>query len=100
MSVPTEAEIRDAAARLGLADENGGYRQRDRARIAAAIQKAKQDQADDADPANATTAQQLGAFASELAAHDITSEALLVEAARHLFRSQGLRLAPREETTP
>ncbi|WP_433592318.1 hypothetical protein [Nocardia sp. CA-145437] len=104
MPVPTEDEIRDAAARLGLADENGNYPQRDRARIAAAIMQADQELTADADPANWTTARQLDEFRNELSAKGFNGPEIvgpvLLEAARHLLRSQGLRLEPREETTP
>ncbi|WP_280393228.1 hypothetical protein [Nocardia wallacei] len=106
MSVPTEEEIRAAAARLRLADENGNYRQRDRARIAAAIQKAAQDQADELDPATGNTVQLLGRFRDELAEAGIERPdmvaSLLTEAARHLLRTAGLQLQSEqiEETTP
>ncbi|MBW0270781.1 hypothetical protein ATM97_07110 [Nocardia sp. MH4] len=102
--IPTEAEIRAGAKELGLADENGNYRQRDRNRIAAAVQAAKQEAATAADPAAGTTAAQLAQFADELNTagpfRDETTTAVLVEAARHLLEAQGLRLASREETTP
>ncbi|WP_157533796.1 hypothetical protein, partial [Nocardia otitidiscaviarum] len=71
MSVPTEAEIRDAAQRLGLADENGYYPPGIRNKLAAAVQQAKQDQAAADDPGNWSTAEQLAAFANELAAQGI-----------------------------
>lgn len=104
MAVPTEAEIQSAAEQLGLTDANGRYPSRDRSRIAKAVQIAQQDQAVDADPSNGTTAQQLAEFRNELAANGLQETEivgpLLDEVARHLLQSQGLRLAPREETTP
>ncbi|WP_280265343.1 hypothetical protein [Nocardia wallacei] len=104
--VPTEAEIRTTAGRLGLADVNGNYRQRDRARIAAAVQQAKRDQADALDPATGNTAELLSRFRNELAGVGLTRpellESLLVEAARHLLKTAGLQLKSEqiEETTP
>lgn len=123
MSVPTEDEIRDAARRLGLADEHGNYPQRDRNRIAAAIQQAAIDQAADLDPATGNTAQVLAAFRAELAAAGFTEtdqgdptlpstgavlrltetgEQILVEAARHLLSTAGLQLMSDDDevTTP
>ena len=112
MSYPTEAEIRDAATRLGLVDENGRYPRRDRNRIAAAIQNAGGLEVTPADldgprdaEADPTTAQQLARFADELdAAGTFASEtttALLTEAARFLLRTEGLQLnSNKGETTP
>ncbi|WP_280335481.1 hypothetical protein [Nocardia wallacei] len=124
MSVPTEDEIRDAAKRLGLADEHGNYPQRDRARIAAAVQQATRERAAAGDPATGNTAAMLARFQHELAAVGFTEpscfdgepvtpststvarltgpgEQILVEAARHLLKTAGLQLKPEEEeTTP
>ncbi|QIS00991.1 hypothetical protein F5X71_00395 [Nocardia brasiliensis] len=102
--VPTEPELRKAAAELGLADENGNYDRSLRSRLAAAVQLAKREQEEAADPAAQSTARQLAHFQADLIAAGVRSdgafEPLLVEAARHLLRSQGLRLDEREETTP
>lgn len=104
MSLPTEAEIHAGAKELGLADENGNYRQRDRARIAAAVQaaKAEADKADD--PAAGNTAEQLARFDLELFERNIDRESrgrILAVAAAHLLEIGGLNLRPREEeTTP
>ncbi|MBB5915279.1 hypothetical protein BJY24_004146 [Nocardia transvalensis] len=117
-NVPTEAEIRSAAQRLGIADENGNYKQRDRARIAATIQKAAQDQAAENDPATGNTAVMLARFRDELLAagfaHDPVNpeiyheprlggvgEEVLIEAARYLLKTAGLQLkSDEEEPTP
>lgn len=101
-SVPTEDEIRDAAQRLGLVDENGNYRQRDRSRIAAAILAAEQEEAEAADPMQGTTAEVLGRFGSELAAAGVIGDScarVLAVAATHLLRTAGLNLN-NGETTP
>ncbi|WP_054812106.1 hypothetical protein [Nocardia arizonensis] len=106
--VPTEDEIRRAAQHLGLADENGNYNQRDRNRIAAAIQRARQEQDAAAEPLAGTTAEVLGRFAGELAKQPGLGAlgakswaAILGATAAHLLETQGLRLdSPREETTP
>jgi hypothetical protein len=109
-SVPTEREIQATAEHLGLVDETGRYRQRDRARIAAAIQRSGGDPFDldgtpPAEPSEPTTAQQLARFADELAeGGSFTPEsttALLTEAARFLLRTVGLQLnSDQGETTP
>ncbi len=99
--LPTEGEIRDAARQLGLADEHGNYRQRDRNRIAAAVQRARQDAAEAADPLTGTTAAILGRLDTELFTNKLGPEArarVLAAAATHLLETQGLRLdSPREE---
>ncbi|WP_406234927.1 hypothetical protein [Nocardia sp. NBC_01009] len=101
--LPTEDEIRAAAAELGLADEHGNYRQRDRARLAAAVQAARQGEAA-ATPGGSSTARQLGAFAGELAAAGVDATntgPLLAEVGRYLLETQGLRLDSQgEEITP
>ncbi|WP_433660795.1 hypothetical protein ACQPW1_00450 [Nocardia sp. CA-128927] len=104
MSLPTEAQIRDAAARLGHADEHGNYPQRLRSKLAAALQLADHETAE-ADPAPAdTTAAQLARFDAELKAAGITCRTarvgLVVAAGEHLLKTVGLQLHPREETTP
>ncbi|MFD3748328.1 hypothetical protein [Nocardia sp. NPDC058633] len=105
-NIPTEDEIRSAAKELGLADESGNYPRHLRNRIARTIQIAKQEQATAADPAAGLTAEQLAQFAAELTTAGPftaeTSTAVLVEAARYLLETQGLRLAPKDEgeTTP
>ncbi|MFD3431158.1 hypothetical protein [Nocardia fluminea] len=105
-SIPNEDAIRAAAKQLGLADENGNYSQRDRPRIVAAMQIAARETERAADPSTGRTAEQLAQFAGELKIagpfRDETMTAVLVEAARHLLETQGLRLAPQEEgaTTP
>lgn len=103
--MPTENEIRAGAIALGLADERGTYPRSQRNRIAQFVQLSKQEAAEAADPANRTTAEQLAAFAAELDAEGPfraeTTTAVLVEAARYLLETQGLRLTPTEgETTP
>ncbi|WP_280224928.1 hypothetical protein [Nocardia farcinica] len=103
--LPTENEIRQAAKELGVAYENGDYPRHLRNRLARNVQLAKQEAAEAADPATGTTAEQLAAFAAELDAEGPfraeTTTAVLVEAARYLLETQGLRLSPREgETTP
>lgn len=104
MSLPTEGEIRDAAQRLGLADENGNYRQRDRARIAAAVQTAKAEDAAADSPETGNTAELLGRFERELFDNQVGPDArarAVGAAAAHLLKTGGLNLRPREEeTTP
>lgn len=109
MSIPTEAQIQAAAEHLGLVDENGRYPQRDRNRIAAAIQRSGGDPLDldgtpAAEAAPPTTAQRLARFADELAAAGQftaeTTTALLTEAARFLLRTTGLQMDSEGETTP
>jgi hypothetical protein len=103
MSVPTEAEIREAAQLLGHADESGNYPRGIRNKLAATVQLVKQEAAEAADPSNDTTAEQLAHFADDLGAAGINRisgvDLLLVEAARHLLETQGLRLAPKEGVT-
>lgn len=101
-AIPTEDELRAAAKELGLANPDGSYDRALRNRLAAAVQLAKQEEARATDPAERSTAWQLARFRDDLAALNLASAAdgLLVEAARHLLRSQGLRLEPRKETTP
>ncbi|MGW6699641.1 hypothetical protein [Nocardia sp. NPDC055049] len=101
--LPTEDEIRAAAVELGHADEHGNYPRAIRNKLARAVQLAKQEQATAEDPNERSTAWQLVQFAEDLDAVHIRATdigPLLVEAARHLLRSQGLRLESREETTP
>lgn len=103
MSLPNEAEIRDAAQRLELADENGNYRQRDRATIAAAIQAAKAEDDAAEDPETGNTAEILGRFERELFDNQVGPDArarAVGAAAAYLLRTGGLNLRPREETTP
>jgi len=104
MSLPTEAEIRAGAKELGLTDKNGNYRQRDRARIAAAVQAAEAEAAKADDPATGNTAEILRRFDNELAENNILGDArarILAAAAAHLLETGGLNLRPREEeTTP
>lgn len=103
LPLPTEDEIRAAAAELGIADEHGNYPRWQRNRLARIVQLAREEQADEADPHTGTTAQVLGRFAGELRAVALTPEAtsaVLAEAARWLLDSRGLQLETREETTP
>ena len=109
--IPTEDEIRIGAKELGLADEVGNYPRHLRNRIARTLQLAEQAAAEPtgntADPPTGNTAEQLAQFAGELTNagpfRDETMTAVLVEAARYLLETQGLRLAtPQDEgaTTP
>lgn len=108
--LPTEAEIRAAAKELGLADAQGNYPQRDRARIVAAIRSAEAELAEAAAPLAGTTVQVLARIDEELHRHNILGGArdrILAAVAVHLIETQGLRLdtprldAPKEgETTP
>ncbi|WP_433658033.1 hypothetical protein ACQPW1_39700 [Nocardia sp. CA-128927] len=101
--LPTEDEIRTAARELGLTDPHGNYRPRDRSRIAAAVQAAKQHETAAAAPGGWSTAHQIASFWGELigAGVDAASTApLLAEVGRYLLETQGLRLdSDREETT-
>lgn len=100
---PTEDEIRDAAQRLGHADENGNYPPGLRNKLAAVVQEAKRNDAAETDPTRGNTAQLLARFADQL--NDAgpfrpdTTTALLTEAARFLLRTAGLQLETKE-TTP
>jgi hypothetical protein len=103
MSLPTEDEIRATAKFLGLADEHGNYRQRDRAKIAAAVHTAQRETDAAADPETGNTAEILGRLDTEMCTHGIGSDArarVLAVAAAHLLKTAGLNLKPREETTP
>ena len=105
MPLPTEAEIVDAARRLGYLDENGKYPRELRAKLAKVVQLAKEDTAKAADPQTGRTALMLARFDAELCAAGLDGEGLrrdlLVEAARHLLKT-GLRLGDSitEEVTP
>ncbi|WP_378735405.1 hypothetical protein [Nocardia brasiliensis] len=101
-TVPTEDELRAAAKELGIANADGSYDRSLRNRLARAVQLTKQEHARADDPGEHSTAWQLARFREDLAEHELASAAdgLLIEAARHLLRSQGLRLESRKETTP
>ncbi|WP_280441195.1 hypothetical protein [Nocardia brasiliensis] len=108
MTMPTEAQIRDAAKQLGHADENGNYPQRLRSKLAQAVQLAEVAETGiDETPPPGTTAEQLGRFAAELTAAGLDGELwaparadIVLAAAHHLLKTAGLHLIPREETTP
>ncbi|MEU1526355.1 hypothetical protein ABZ413_29580 [Nocardia rhamnosiphila] len=92
--MPTEDEIRAAAKRLGLADENGNYKQSQRSRIAAAIVRAEKEVDEAADPETAPTADALARFDADLTAVGFgegTRGVLLQAAATHLLKTAGLK---------
>ena len=90
--IPTEAEMLEAARRLGIERPDA----LERNKLYAAVQLAKREAAAEADPSNRTTAETIAAFCKDLldSGFDVArSGEVLAELLRHLLRTEGLKLS-------
>ncbi|MDQ0283760.1 hypothetical protein [Rhodococcoides fascians] len=95
--IPTEAEMLEAARRLGIERPDA----LERNKLYAAVQLAKREAAAEVDPSNRATVDTLAAFDRDLKdqlGYDDEADAnvrdlLIAELLRHLLRTEGLKLS-------